>query len=117
MFWRPPMAGLAMVHFCAAYQRGNSLKTIAPGDAHSNEDAFPPPTTVFSPARIRPGSTHPAEKGLLFDAHARLLLSRPYLMRVSLTYVLILLFPGDLSGSAAQTPESDTHWRSYRAAA
>lgn len=62
------MAVLAMVHFCAEDKRGNSLKTIAPGDTRSNEDAIPPPTTVFNPARIRPGSTHPAEKGLLFDA-------------------------------------------------
>jgi hypothetical protein len=60
------MAVLAMVHFCAEHKRGNSLKTIAPGDTRSNEDAIPPLITVFNSAKIRPGSTHPAEKGLLF---------------------------------------------------
>lgn len=117
MFWCPPMAVLAMVHFCAEDKRGNSLKTIAPGDTRSNEDALPPPITVYSPARIRPGSAHPAEKGLLFNALCLVTLSRQYPMRVSLTCLLVLLFPGGLSGSAAQTPESDNHWRSYRAAA
>jgi hypothetical protein len=60
------MVVLMMAHFCAAHKRGNQLKTIAPGDTRSNEDAIPPPITVFSSAKIRSGSTHPAEKAFFF---------------------------------------------------